>query len=81
MNDIVSLSPFVPDVSVPSSPEDSSFNQILYPNKFDNVLGELTNKKDLKKKWLFQIIYINDEKLEDDVKNEVLPPNIEKIIE
>ena len=44
MNDISSPSPFVSDVSLRSSPEDSSLNQILFPNKSNNVLGELTHE-------------------------------------
>ena len=56
MNDISPPSPFVPGISRSSSAEDIALNQILYPNKFDNVLEQPTQERP--KKMLFQIICI-----------------------
>ena len=81
---------FIPNLSSPSSPDldDNSLNQVLYPNTFDHVLGELVVERldDIKLSENLQDLFpeahqiLKDDKVEDKIRNEVLLPNIEKIL-
>ena len=64
-------------------------NQVLYPNKFDSVLGNLVMKRrdNIKLSENLQDLFpeadqvLKDEKIENEIRNEVLLPNIEKILQ
>ena len=64
-------------------------NQVLYPNKFDNVLGELVMERpdDIKLSENLQDLFpeadqvLKDDTIKDEIRNEVLLPNIEKVLQ
>lgn len=79
---------FTPNLSSLSSPDldDNSLNQVLYSNTFDHALGQLVVERDIKLSENLQDLFqeahqiLKDDKIEDKIRNEVLLPNIEKIL-
>ena len=69
-------------------PDDNSLNQVLYPIIFHNILGELVMERqdDIKLLELLDLFQetdqvLNYEKIENEIRNEVPLPNIEKVIQ